>query len=316
MVNVLVTGGNGFVGRNLVKELSKRKRIKVTVFDRSIGNNPNVKYINGNITNTKAVANAVKGQDYVYHLAAIIDEKKPKEQIFDVNVGGTVSILEACRKEKVKRLVYLSTAGVIRDSNNIQDEKSLYGPITNYEKSKTLAEKTVIEYYKRHKIPVIILRPALLYGPNTYWNIILNEALKNFPVIGTGENKWHMLYIRNLIPLLIKARTKGKNGRIYLVADDEALTYEDMYKIIREELEINKEPIHIPVWFAKFIAFLYKTTGNKSIVSRSHIDRLIKNKWYKITKAKRELSYKPKYNFKEGIEETIKYFRDEGTLRR
>lgn len=317
MVNILVIGGTGFVGKELVEALAKQKRLKVTVFDRTIKNRVSgVSYLKGDVTDSDVVRRAVRGQDYVYHLAAIIDETVPKKLMFDVNLGGTVSVTEACRKEEVKRLIYVSTAGVMAETNGRADEKTPYGPRTNYERSKTLAEKTILEYYKRYKLPVIIIRSALLYGPNAYWNVILKEAQKLFPVIGSGKNKWHMLYIKNLIPVLMNARTRGKPGNIYVIADQEAYSYEDMYRVIREELEIKKEPAHIPVWFAKFIAFLYRIGGKKSIVNKDHIERLIKNKWYDISKAKKHLKYNPKYNFNKGIRETIKYFRHEGLLKR
>ncbi|MCK4634672.1 MAG: NAD-dependent epimerase/dehydratase family protein [Candidatus Aenigmarchaeota archaeon] len=317
MVNILVTGGGGFIGRELVKALAKQRRNKITVFERNINNRiPGVEYIRGDITISEDVKRAVKGKDYVYHLAAIIDETCPKKIIFDINVGGTISVLEACRKEKVKKLIYLSTAGVITETMNQADEKTSYGPRTNYERSKALAEKTAIEYYKRHRFPVVIIRPALLYGPNAYWNVILREAQKVFPLIGSGKNKWHMLYIKNLIPVLVNVKTRGKDGNVYIIADDEVYTYEEMYCIIREKLDIKRKPVHIPVWFAKFIALLYMIAGKKSIVNKDHIDRLIKNKWYNISKAKRQLKYSPKYNFNKGIRETIKYFRDEGLLKR
>ena len=123
-----------------------------------------------------------------------------------------------------------------------------------------------------------------------------------------------LLYIKNLIPLLAKARTKGKDGEVYVIADDEVLTYEEMYRIMREELGVEKEPRHIPVWFAKLLARAYGLTGKKTIVTKEHIERLVKNKYYSISKAKRHLNYKPKYDFRKGIRETIRYFRDEGNV--
>ena len=314
-MNILVTGGTGFVGRELVKALIKLRGSKITVFARSTVNPlPGVEYVRGDITNLEDVKRVVKGKDYVYHLAAILDESCPKKLMFDVNVGGTISILEACKKEKIKKLIYLSTTGVMAETEGPADEKIPYGPRTNYEKSKALAEKTVIEYYKRYKLPVVIIRPTLIYGPNKYWKNILKAAQKCFPIIGSGKNKWHILYIKNLIPVLVRARTKGKEGEIYIIADDEVLTYEEMYRIMREELGVKKEPKRIPIWFAKFIAFLYQLGGKNSVVTKEHIERLVKNKWYDITKAKKHLNYKPKYDFRKGIRETINYFQNKGII--
>lgn len=316
MVKILVTGGTGFVGTELVKSLVRNRNIRVTVLDRVVKNRiPGVRYLTGDITMSEHVRRAVKGQDYVYHLAAVLDESCPKRTMYDVNVGGTVCVLEACRLEKVKRLVYLSTDGVMAEQKGMSDESAPYGPKTRYQKSKAFAERTVLEYHKRYGIPVIVIRAALIYGPNRYSLGILRKAAKSFPLIGSGKNRWHMLYIKNLIPLLVNGRTKGKDG-VYLVADAEALTYGEAYEIMREGLGAAKEPGHMPVFLAKLFALFYSLTGKKSIVSAQHIDRLVKNKCYDISKARRYLNYRPAYGFKSGIRETIKYFRDEGLLKR
>ncbi|MCD6477897.1 MAG: NAD-dependent epimerase/dehydratase family protein [Candidatus Aenigmarchaeota archaeon] len=313
MAKILVTGGTGFIGNELVKELSKRH--EVTVFDRTIKHvTKGVKYIKGDITDIRSVKKYVKGRDFVYHLAAVLDESLPKKEIFDINVGGTISVLEACKENNIKRLIYLSTVGVMGEVNGRADEKWPYNPQTNYEKSKAMAERTVLEYYKRYKLPVIIIRSALVYGANKYTLKILEKAKKPFPIIGSGKNKFHVVYVKNLIDALVKSMKNGKDGSIYIIADDDAHTYEEFYKIIREELGVDKEPSHIPVWFANFIAFLYKMSGRKSIVTKEHINRLIRNRWYRITKAKRYLKYKPKYDLRKGIKETIKYFKSQGFL--
>ena len=135
-----------------------------------------MKYIKGDITDIQQVRKAVKGNDYIYHLAAVLDETLPKKTLFDINVGGTLSILEACKEEKIKRLIYLSTVGVMGDIEGQADEKYPYNPETNYEKSKAMAERAVLEYYKRYKLPVIIIRSALVYGPNQYTLKILQKA--------------------------------------------------------------------------------------------------------------------------------------------
>ena len=313
MAKILVTGGTGFIGNELVKELSKRH--KVTVFDRTIKHViRGVKYIKGDITDIQQVRKAVKGNDYIYHLAAVLDETLPKKTLFDINVGGTLSILEACKEEKIKRLIYLSTVGVMGDIEDQADEKYPYNPETNYEKSKAMAERAVLEYYKRYKLPVIIIRSALVYGPNQYTLKILQKAKDVFPIIGSGKNKFHLIYIKNLITALLKAMKNGKDGSIYIVADDDVHTYEEYYRIIREELGINEEPKNIPVWFADLIAFFYRIVGKKSIVSKEHINRLTRTRWYKINKAKRYLKYKPKYELRKGIKATIKYFKSQGFL--
>lgn len=313
MAKVLVIGGGGFVGKHLVEALNTWH--DVTVADKKIKEKiRGVSYLKCDITKLREVKKLLKKYKYVYHLAALLDESLPRKKLYDVNVGGTVNILEACKKSKIKRLVYISTAGVMGDVEKKSNEKSKYNPETNYEKSKALAEVLVKEYYKRYEIPVVIIRSALVYGPNNYWLKILKKAQKPFPVLGSGENKVHFVYIKNLIKALIKARTKGKDGEIYLIADKKPVTYNDFYKIVREELGVEKEPAHIPVIIGNLIAFFYKLFGKKSLISKEHIKRLTRNRWYDIKKAKKDLGYKAKYDLRKGIKETIKYFKKQDAL--
>jgi len=211
-------------------------------------------------------------------------------------------------------LIYLSTTGVMGETKRKSDERKHYNPKTNYEKSKALAENLVREYYKRYKIPAIIIRSALVYGPNNYWLKIMKKAKKSFPILGSGKNKIHFIYIKNLISALIKARTRGRDGEIYLVADENPTDYKDFYKILREELGVEKEPPNIPIFIGKTIAFLYRLFGKKSLITKEHIDRLTRNRWYNIKKAKKELDYNPKYEMRKGLKETIKYFKNKELL--
>lgn len=315
MAEVLVIGGSGFVGKHLVKSLKRWH--DVTVADREIKEGEKikgVKYVKCDITKPEEVKKTIEGYKYIYHLAALLDESLPRKKLYEVNVEGSVNILEACKNSDIERLVYMSTAGVLGDVEKKSNEKSKYNPETNYEKSKALAEVLVKEYYKRYEIPAIIIRSALVYGPNDYWLKILKKAQKPFPVLGSGENKIHFVYIKNLIKALIKARTKGKDGEIYLIADKKPLTYNKFYEIIREELGVEKEPSHVPIIIGNLIAFFYKLFGKKSLITKEHIKRLTRNRCYEIKKAKKDLGYKAKYDLREGIKKTIKYFKEKELL--
>lgn len=316
MAKILITGGTGFIGTELARVLKKNH--EVVAVGRNIKNIKNpvsgVKYVECDVRNPSEVKKIVSGMDYVYHLAALLDESLPKDLLFDVNVEGTLNVLEAFKESGGKRLIYLSTVGVMGETERVSNETSPYRPKTNYEKSKTMAERMVKEYHRRHKLPVIILRSALVYGPNEYTLKILKKAKKLFPILGSGKNKVHFVYIKNLIDALVKAKSKGKDGEVYIIADNKPCTYEDFYRILREELGVKGEPSHIPVWLGKLLSLLYKILGRRTIVTSEHIDRLIRNRRYSIKKAKKELGYKPKYDLRSGIRETVKYFKKKGFL--
>src|SRR3989338_11420693 len=126
-MNILITGSNGLLGSALMKKLSANHEVKS--FD----------LINGqNILDLSHCLNHCKGQDLIIHCAAILDEDNAA--LFDVNVDGTKNILNASIQSKVKRFIFISTAGVYGDCETKVNESTAFAPVTAYEKSKARAE--------------------------------------------------------------------------------------------------------------------------------------------------------------------------------
>ena len=194
-MKILVTGGSGFLGSNVADELSRRGH-QVVIFDKKKSKwiRPNQKMCIADILNFKKLKKIIKGSDIVYHFAALADlDQALTEPIksVDVNIRGTVKILELCRKYNVKRFIYASTIYV----------NSVDGGF--YRSSKKAAEDYIEEYYKRYGISFTILRYGSLYGlratkSNGIFRIV-NKALKNkglvkisnFGKIFTQEGKFN-----------------------------------------------------------------------------------------------------------------------------
>lgn len=292
---ILVTGSRGFVGKRLVERL-REKGYAIKEFDISLGSN---------ILDKEKISEALEGVDSVIHLAAILDERADK--LMEVNVKGTENLIEECSKKQIQKFVFLSSVGVYGSYKGVANEDAPAEPITLYERSKAKAEKIVLSY--QEIMPVVIVRPAIAFGPNTYWEKIIRLIKKDFPVIGNGKNKFQTIYIKDLIDSIIfLMEEEDAIGEIFNVAEDKAHNLNEIVTIIRKELGMPAKPKHISETLGMLIAYLSllasKIKGKKPIVIPSHIKRLVKNREYSIDKIN-ALGWKPKYSFEEAVRETL-----------
>ncbi|MBU2476164.1 NAD(P)-dependent oxidoreductase, partial [Candidatus Micrarchaeota archaeon] len=277
-MKVLVTGSEGFIGKKLVEELKKRNH-EVFGFDLDSGQN---------LLNKKHL-DLVEEAEAVIHLAALLDEKTKMEYLKEVNVKGTEKLLEKCVQAKVKKFIYLSTTGVMGDIKAKADELTELNPKTPYEKTKAEAEKKVNEF--QELLPVTILRSALVLGPNKYWKEIIKLIKKGFPLIGKGNNTFQIVYYKDLVSAIIFCIEKEETeGETFIIAEKEGKSLLQIYKLIQKELGIEKQVKHLPVFLAKTFSFIWK-----GIVTKEHIDRLIRERNYSTEKIEK-LGWKANYS--------------------
>jgi nucleoside-diphosphate-sugar epimerase len=309
-MKILVTGGTGFLGSRLIGRLLQEKH-EVIVFCREKVpemEEEGVKFFLGNIQDKVAVEKAVAEADIVYHLAICLDESHP--DLRAINVEGTKNVIEACKQSKVRQLIYMGSSGVLGETKKPATEDLPYRPGTRYEKSKAEAEKLI----KESGLPYTIIRTTIIIGPNLIWAAIFDAARKQYPVIGSGKNFWHLVYVDDVASLLaqVKGDKKALN-QIFHVASPDTPTYSEVYNMMAEALGSPKPDKHVPVALAKFAAgaheFSCKLRGKKPEVTkmRSSIDRLVRNRIIGIEKAKEVLGFKPKFATKQALEETVKY---------
>lgn len=202
-MRVLVTGGAGFIGSNVVAELLARGH-SVTVLDNlSTGYEANlegldVRFVLGDVRRTEDVGRAMRGQDGVCHLAASVGNKRSIEDPqFDasVNVLGTISVLEAMRENAVRRIVYSSSAGIFGEPQREPvDESHPCEPVSPYGATKWCGEKLCLSYQHLHGVRAVCLRYFNVYGEHqrfdAYGNVIpifAARALKGQPLTIYGD---------------------------------------------------------------------------------------------------------------------------------
>ncbi len=301
-MRILITGGTGFVGTRLAKKLIEKGH-EVTIFA-SYGKAPKgAKLIKGDILNKKEIEKALKSMpDIVYHLAAILDETEPLMK--KVNIEGTINFLN----KKLKRFILVSSVGVLGEARLPLNEEAPYNPDTGYEESKMQQEKIV----KESGIPYTIIRSTIAYGPNKFWSDIIKAAKKRYPMIGSGKNFWHLIYVDDMVDALVLALKHEAKNEIFNIADGDPKTYREVYQDISDALGVEMPTKTVPVFLAKFLARLKEKRGKADTTTKvSSITRLVRNRIVDISKARKVLGYDPKYDFKTGIKKTIKELKSE-----
>ncbi len=300
-MKILVTGGMGFVGKFVVNSLIEKK-YNVTIFDNFSNSNhlsstefinKGVKVIDGDITKIKEVMNAIKDHQIVIHLAAKIsvDESIINPiKTFQINVDGTNNVIDACKKNHVKKIIFASSAAVYGEgvSNNKSDEKSKTNPISPYGESKIMMEEQIRKNIGKN-INYVILRFFNIYGIGQspeYAGVITkfiekinrNESLEIF---GDGMQTRDFVSIQDIINSIHNAINYNKNG-VFNIASGNTITIKELSKLMILLSGKKIDVIHLP--------------SKKGDIKHSSAD---------ISLAKENLGYIPHIDLKDGIKDLL-----------
>jgi len=240
-MNILVTGGTGFIGRHLVRELSKskdtvyclaRSRKRATVLD-----GYKVQYVPGDITDPRSLDNIKEKIDIILHCAAFVSNRD-KDELHRVNALGTQAVCEFAFDRGVKRMVYTSSVACVSGHDAVPLREELeYKPNNPYGVSKIAAEKIVLGY-RAKGLKVAVIRPCMVYGEDEPHLLKLFVSLVKYgilPVVGGGANKFHLAYIENVVAALIHGmRDDRMLEGTFFIADDEVLTNKEVLHIMAE----------------------------------------------------------------------------------
>ena len=312
-MNILVTGGSGFIGKNLVSELLKDGH-RVVIYDRRKSDvYPDFCTV-GDIRDQKKLTEALVGIDAVYHLAAEHhDNVQPASLYYDVNVGGAENLVFAAKQNNVKKLIFTSTVAVYGFNGGEPDENSSIKPFNDYGKSKYDAEVVFDNWAKgEYSACLVIVRPTVIFGEGNrgnVYNLVKQIASKRFIMVGDGKNKKSMGYVLNLVRLLIKLLHTSSGKYVYNFADKPDLDMNEFIKITLRFLgNEQRKKIHIPYPIGLFggITFdlLSKVTKRKYSISAIRIKKFCANT---VVNAERlnETGFKAPYQLIEGINRMV-----------
>jgi nucleoside-diphosphate-sugar epimerase len=305
----LVTGGAGFIGSNIVKELLQRGE-KVRVLDNfSTGKrenillykgNPNLQIIEGDLRSFHVVRDAVKGVDFVLHEGALPSVPRSIHDPIttnDVNILGTLNVLEASKEFKVKRVVFASSSSVYGDSEILTKTENLaVAPLSPYAVSKYAAERYCQIYYQIYGLETVCLRYFNVFGPNqdptSQYSAVIPKFIRAVyentqPVIyGDGTQSRDFTFVTNNVEANFLACTaQGVAGEVFNIACGVKYTLNELMQEINKVLGREVKPV-----------FDHDRTGD------------VKHSLADISKAEKLLGYKVKVDFSEGIRKAAEHF--------
>lgn len=300
--NILVVGGSGFIGYNLVKKLKYKKKYRIFSISSKKKNKhriiKGVNYIRCDITKKKELVSKLKKKniDYVINLAGYVDHQN-KKKTYNTHFKGCKNLADFYLNRNIKKFIQLGSSTEYGDKKspqkekykvNIKDVKSIYG------KSKLKASQLLLKYNKEKKFPAVIFRLYIAYGPHQDTNRLIpytiNACLKKkkFPCTH-GNQLRDFIFIDDLIHLLVISLNNDKiDGQIFNVGLGKPIKVKNIIKLIQKNIKKG-----IPE-FGKI-----KLRKDEILLHYPSIDKL-----------KKYFNWKPKIKFNTGIKKTINYYEE------
>ena len=327
--SALVTGGGGFVGKAVVQQLLE-KGVQVSVVGRN--RYPDLEKMGvhcfcGDITDGNFIHQATREVEVVFHVAAKAGIWGPYQDYHGVNVVGTRNVVDACKKNGVRALVYTSTPSVVFDRKDIRegDESLAYASdfLCSYAKTKVIAEKTVLN---ESSTPSCALRPHLIWGPNDPHllpRLLAAGRKKALKIVGRGDNFVDISYVDNVAYAHILAAINLTSsctaaGQSYFISQGEPVNLWDWINDLFQRMgveKIERRVSHRTAYrIGAILECIYRITGQKNEprMSRFLAEQLAKSHYFSCQKAYNDLGYSPVISTAEGLERTVKWLKDNG----
>ena len=329
MIDALVTGGTGFVGANVVRELlAQRRSVRVLArprSDRRALAGLDVEICEGNLLDPASLRRAVKGVHLVFHVAA--DYRlwaRDPEELHRVNVGGTRAVLEAAGEAGVSRVVYTSTVGALgipADGTPGTEETpvSLRDMIGPYKASKFLAEQVALGF-AHQGLPVVIVNPSAPVGPWDVKPTPTGQMVVDFlagRMVATLDTGLNLVHVRDVARGHLLAGERGKIGEKYILGSRN-LSLAEIGALLSEITGIRPPRARIPYWVAWCAALsmeaVARVTGRPPRVALTAVRMAKKRMYFSPAKAVRELGL-PQTDIREALRDATEWFRAHGDAR-
>ncbi len=312
---VLVTGGAGFLGINLIRYLAQQgyDLVSLDIADFTYPDmRDRITVIKGDIRSMEAVDQATEGVDMIVHTAAALPLYSA-DDIYTTDVMGTRTVLEVALHKQVKRVVHISSTAVygIPDHHPLYENDRLEG-VGPYGQAKIQAEMVCLEYRAKGLV-VPILRPKSFIGPERLgvFALLYDWALdkRNFPMIGSGNNRYQLLDVEDLCEAIHLCMTLPEDvvNDTFNIGAAEYATMKEDYQAVLDYAGFGKRIIGFPatpaVWGLRFLEFLGVSPLYKWVYETASKDSFVS-----IEKAQRKLGFRPKYSNKEALLRNFKWY--------
>lgn len=322
----LIVGGSGFLGTYLTEALIGDKMgLRVYDLNKPSDLNEKIEFIDGDVRNLKKLEEVTKGIEVIYHLVALLPQMRAKKKVmYDINVGGTENVLKAAIKNKVRRIVFLSSSEVYGRLTEIPcPETHPLNPIGEYGRNKVECEKLCDDYIKKNNIEIVILRPTTLLGPKATEPLTLSlmERLSKKQsgfILGNGKNKFQMVHVKDVADAcILAAKQDNINGEKFnLGADSASSLIDTIFQAMRyagyseKQMKVRKIPPRVARFFLGILNVFGKSPLEPDHYKLAHTDFMLSN-----LKAKKLLNWQPKFDNFEVIKETYNWFIKKGEVK-
>lgn len=329
-MRILVTGASGFIGLRLVSALLEQGN-QISVLCRNTEKAQKLlpkqcTIIKGDITDKDSLLGCCENIDMVYQLVGLSGNELPSEyqlkRFRKINVEGLKNIIEEAKRAKVKRFIQVSSIAAMGIVKKMPiNSESVCEPYLPYQVTKREGELLALNEFKKNGFPVIIVRPAKVYGiggEDTYKSIINMCRKRIFPKIGIKDTMVSHCYIDDLITNLSLLTNKGELGKIYIFATEKSIGFYESVRMISKEMNIKVLMIPMPRWFVASIAYcierFYVFLGKKAPVTRRNVLAATTDRIYDFSINKKDLGFVSSISMEEGIKRIMEYHRQTGFI--
>lgn len=309
----LVTGAAGFLGRYLVRALLARgKTVRALDLVVPRDTEPEVEWRAGDVRDAEAVQKACEGVEVVYHLAALIPQRRADAATMQaVNVGGTQHVLDASLAKGVRRVVYLSSVEIFGVPAIVPcPEDGPLAPLGEYGRNKIAAEKACLQAVERG-LEVTILRPPTIIGPRLAEPFLvgmLNDIRAGRPVmlLGKGQNRFQFVHVEDVVTAcLIAADHPAAVGQAFHIGSADVPPIRSMVEEVIHRVGSTSTVRSIPVPLARVVMALLRPLG-KAPLEPEHLAIAVADYVFDIGKARRVLGWEPRWGNVEAVVDTYR----------
>ncbi len=329
-MKVLVTGAAGFLGGHLVDMLLERgdevrAMVRPTEDVSYLKTLADVEIVHGDLTDEASLKQAVQGVQRVYNVAAKTGPWGAESIYRAVNVWGVADLIKTAMDAGVQRIVHTSSITVYgHHLRGVVSEDHPYHAEDNpYSRTKIEGEKLIADLVKGSGAPVVIVRPAWIYGPRdeaSFGRFVARVESGKYFIIGSGKNVVPAVYVRDVAQGLIKAGDAGDHviGRAYTLADDRRVTQREVMDAIADTLNVPRLSLNVP-YSALYSAgrsaeLVWQSLGRRNAapppLTTYGITLIGGDQWFSIEKARRDLGYAPQYDIYRGVAEGVRWYKE------
>lgn len=323
MREILVTGGNGFVGRHVVAALQDRgdhvRVLALPAEDTRWLRDRGVAVYRGDVRDARALIGPMRGVDGVLHLAAMMDVWRPIAEYRAVNVTGTANVCHAAVAAGVERLVHMSSSSVygIARGRSVDESFPLRPFPDPYAQTKAEGDLVVQRLIARAQLPAVVLRPDQIFGPGDtmHFGRIAERLLAGRGIIvGSGKNALPLVYVSDAVQGLLLALDREQAiGQAYNISASRPLTQQQFLQCIADELGVRPPGLHIPYRVLNGVAQVAEwivpavPTCARPPLTRLGVGFFGTDNRYLNDKARRELGYLPHVDLVDGVRATVRW---------